>query len=169
VAFAKNKASFDEGLREALRYDSKVIIEEKVVGRELECAVLGNHTPIASIPGEVEPTKDFYSYESKYLDEKGAILHIPAQLTEEQVLRIQKLSIEVFKVLECRGMSRVDMFLTKDDNLVINEINTIPGFTNISMYPKLWELSGIPQQELISRLINLAIEEHTINNNLKLT
>jgi D-alanine-D-alanine ligase len=168
VAFAKNKTAFDEGLREALKYDSKVIIEEKVVGRELECAVLGNYDPIASIPGEVEPTKGFYSYESKYLDEKGAILHIPAILSEEEVSRIQSLSIEVFKLLECRGMSRVDMFMKPDGQLIINEINTIPGFTNISMYPKLWELSGIPQAELIKRLILLAIEEHQINNNLKL-
>ena len=168
VAFAKNKLEFDEGLREALTYDNKVIIEEKIVGRELECAVLGNHDPIASIPGEVEPTNEFYSYKSKYLDEKGAVLHIPAQLTPEQVSNIQKLAVEVFTLLECRGMSRVDMFMKADSQLIINEINTIPGFTDISMYPKLWELTGIPQQDLITKLVMLAIEEHNRTNNLKL-
>lgn len=168
VAYAKNKEQFDSGLKNALQYDHKVIIEEKVTGREIECAVLGNMNPKASVPGEVVAADGFYSYQSKYLDEKGATLHFPAQLNESQIQKIKDLSIEVFKLLECRGMSRVDMFLKGDDSLVVNEINTIPGFTDISMYPKLWELSGIPQKDLISKLIELAIEDHAAQNDLLL-
>ena len=168
VSHTKTEADFYKALEEALAFDPKVIIEEKIVGREIEVAVLGNETPIASIPGEIEPTTEFYSFESKYLDESGAILHIPAVLTEKQIKAIQKLAIETYTLLECRGMSRVDMFMTADDELIINEINTIPGFTNISMYPKLWEISGVPQLELITRLIELAIEEHSLQNKLRL-
>ncbi len=159
---------YQKAIEEALLYDDKLIIESKVIGREVECAVLGNQNPEASLPGEVVPREGFYSFENKYLDEKGAALHIPAELNEKQISQIQELSINTYKVLECRGMSRVDMFMTEEDELIINEINTIPGFTNISMYPKLWECSGLPQQDLITRLIELAIEEHGAQSKLKL-
>lgn len=169
VAYTETEEAFHKAVANGLRFDHKVIIEEKIVGREIECAVLGNDQPEASIPGEVVPRGGFYSYENKYLDEKGAELHIPAILSEEQVARVQELAINTFIHLECRGMTRVDMFMTADDQLIINEINTIPGFTNISMYPKLWEISGVPQKALISRLIELAQEEHHTLNKLQLS
>ena len=151
-----------------MQYDPKVIIEEKISGREIECAVLGNHKPIASIPGEVSVPGGFYSYENKYLNEKGAELFIPAELDKQQVKSVQRLALDTYTFLECRGMTRVDMFLLADNNLIVNEVNTIPGFTNISMYPKLWEKSGLPQSELITRLIELALEEHRLENELLL-
>jgi D-alanine-D-alanine ligase len=114
-----------------------------------------------SAPGEILPTHEFYSYEAKYLDEKGAKLFIPAQITPAQIVMAQKIAREVFELLECEGMARVDLFLDKETGeFYFNEINTIPGFTSISMYPKLWEYSGVPYQELLSRLIDLAIARH---------
>lgn len=169
VSYTTNAQEFHEALTSALKYDHKVIIEEKIVGREIECAVLGNDRPEASIPGEVKAKGGFYSYENKYLDEKGAELLIPADLTKEQIKRVQQLSLATYSQLECRGMTRVDMFLTENEELIINEVNTIPGFTNISMYPKLWEISGLPQQDLITKLIELAIEEHEKENQLDLS
>ena len=169
VSYSDNKASFEQGLNAALKYDPKVIIEEKIAGREIECAVLGNHNPQASIPGEIVPKKDFYSYESKYLDEKGAELLIPAPLSSEERDRVKALALKTYIALECRGMTRVDMFMTKSGQLIINEVNTIPGFTNISMYPKLWEASGLTQTKLMTKLIELAIEEHQTLNKLSLT
>lgn len=168
VSYCNSEVGYNGAIKEALLYDDKLIIESKVVGREVECAILGNQNPKASLPGEVVPREGFYSFENKYLDEKGAALHIPAKLSDEQISAIQELAIKTYKVLECRGMSRVDMFMTEQDELIINEINTIPGFTNISMYPKLWECTGLPQKELITRLIELAIEEHQAQSNLKL-
>jgi len=168
VSYSNDKESFFIALEKALQYDPKVIVEEKISGREIECAVLGNHKPIAATPGEIIPKEGFYSYENKYLDEKGAELAIPAELSEKQILAVQELAVKTYINLEGRGLSRVDMFLTADDKLIINEVNTIPGFTNISMYPKLWEVSGTPQSQLISRLIELAIEEHTKDNKLLL-
>ena len=167
VSHVKDEQSFVTALREALKYDTKVIIEEKITGREIECAVLGNASPRASIPGEIV-SKGFYSYDNKYVDKEGARLHIPADLTPEQVNAVQELALATYIGLECRGMTRVDMFLTEADELIINEVNTIPGFTDISMYPKLWEYSGLSQKELISELIELAIDEHQKQNKLKL-
>ncbi len=168
ISMAQNEKQFIQGLESAFLYDTKVLIEERINGRELECAVLGNHTPKTSLPGEVVPQDGFYSYENKYLNEKGASLHIPAELTKEELDRIQTLASKTFIALECRGLARVDMFLTPDDKLVINEVNTIPGFTNISMYPKLWELTGLNQRELITELIEYALDEHRQQNELKL-
>jgi D-alanine-D-alanine ligase len=169
VSKVKNEEEFKVAVQSAFQYDHKVVIEENIVGREVECAVLGNDAPMASIPGEILPNTDFYSYESKYIDEKGADLAIPAELTEEQVKRVQAAAIEAFKTLECEGLARVDFFLTENDELYVNEVNTLPGFTKISMYPKLWEISGIPYSELISRLIDLAIERHQHDAELKNT
>ena len=158
VSKIENEGEFDLSIEEAFKYDSKILLEESVKGRELECSVLGNENPIASVIGEVLPQKDFYSYEAKYIDSEGAKLEMPAKLEEETVKRIQDLAIKTFKVLACEGMARVDFFLTKDNQLVVNEINTIPGFTKVSMYPKLWEVSGIKYSELIDKLIQLALD-----------
>lgn len=169
VSFVKEEKEFIPAIEHALKFDKKVIVEERIIGREVECSVLGNDNPETSIPGEVVPNGGFYSYENKYVDDKGAVLIIPAELTESEVKSIQKLAIESYIALECRGMSRVDMFLRKDGTLIVNEINTIPGFTKISMYPKLWEHSGTSQKELITKLIQLAIEENESLNQLEYT
>lgn len=147
-------------VHEALKYDNKILIEENIVGREIECAVLGNETPLASIPGEIIPKDGFYSYEAKYLDEKGAALEIPAKLSADLVKRVQEISVRTYETLCLEGMSRVDMFVLDSGEIYINEVNTIPGFTGISMYPKLWEHSGLPLPELLDRLIELALERH---------
>ncbi|MEI6650859.1 MAG: D-alanine--D-alanine ligase [Candidatus Moraniibacteriota bacterium] len=167
VSKAVDEASFRAAVDEAFRYDTKIIVEEAIVGRELECAILGNELPIASLPGEVIPHAEFYSYEAKYIDADGAGLEIPARLDAETIKRIQDIAIRTFMTLECEGMSRVDCFLREDGEILVNEINTIPGFTSISMYPKLWEESGIGYSELIDRLIRLAIERHERNRKLR--
>ncbi|MFM2393189.1 MAG: hypothetical protein RLZZ546_1171, partial [Bacteroidota bacterium] len=166
VSFVNDKASYDAAVGKALKYDPKVVVEEKLVGREVECAVLGNESPKASAVGEVIPKSSFYTFENKYIDEGGAVLDIPAKLDEETVSRIQALAIETYRLLECEGMTRVDMFLTPKGDLYLNEVNTIPGFTKISMYPKLWEISGLPYTELISSLIEYAIESSVKRNQL---
>ncbi len=158
VSKVRNEEEFDRAVVEALRYDRKILAEGFIEGREIECSVLGNDDPIASVPGEVIATHDFYSYEAKYIDEHGAALEIPAQISEATTRRIQDLAIQVFTTLACEGLARVDFFLTPDDNVVVNEINTMPGFTAISMYPRLWEASGLTYGELINRLIELAME-----------
>ena len=141
----------------AFQYDTKIVIEEFIHGREIECAVLGNEEPAASVPGEIIPSHDFYSYDAKYLDENGASLEIPAKLDEQTKRRVQELAVKVFQVLCCEGLSRVDFFLRESGEVIVNEINTMPGFTKVSMYPKLWEASGVSYTELITRLIELAI------------
>lgn len=158
VSKVHSESEYRPAIERSFKYDRKLIIEQEIVGREIECAVLGNEAPEASLPGEVLITDEFYSYESKYIDEKGSTLEIPARLSNEVVTQVQELAIRTFTTLECTGLGRVDFFLTEKDKLVINEINTIPGFTKISMYPKLWEASGISYMELINRLIELALE-----------
>jgi D-alanine-D-alanine ligase len=160
VVRVSRAVDLSDAVNNALQYDSKILIEQEIIGRELECAVLGNDDPIASTVGEIVTDDGFYSYEKKYIDEDAAVLKIPAELEDSTLEQIKVLSIAAFRVLEIRGMARVDMFLAKDDNLYINEVNTIPGFTSISMYPKLWQASGILYKELIDRLIKLAFEEH---------
>ncbi|MCZ0702737.1 D-alanine-D-alanine ligase [Natronobacillus azotifigens] len=167
VSKVENEESFHAGLSEAFLFDHKVLVEEAVVGREIECAVLGNEHPIASLPGEILPQTDFYSYESKYIDETGAKLAAPAEMPEEQTSRVQAAAINVYQTLECEGMARVDFFMKEDGSLVVNEVNTIPGFTKISMYPRLWGISGISYPDLIDRLINLAFERYERNNQLQ--
>lgn len=162
-----NEEQYHQALDEAFSFDHKVIIEEFIEGREIECAVLGNENPKASIPGEISFTHSFYSYEAKYLDDKGYKIDIPAQITDEQITAVQKMAIDTFQTLECEGFARVDVFLTKDGRLLVNEINTIPGFTQISMYPKLWEASGIPYSELIDQLLQLAIERFEREKQIK--
>ena len=144
----------------AAGFDRKVLVERAVDGRELECSVLGNDHPRASVPGEIVPVHEFYDYAAKYLDE-GSELIIPARLTAAQTRRVQELAVGAFRAIDCSGMARVDFFLErKTGRIYVNEINTIPGFTSISMFPKLWEASGLPYPRLIDRLIELALERH---------
>ncbi|MDP2631100.1 MAG: D-alanine--D-alanine ligase [Candidatus Uhrbacteria bacterium] len=152
-----NKEDFDRAVKEAFTYDAKILIEEYIKGREIECSVLGDDDASASVPGEIISSHEFYSYDAKYLDENGARAEIPAQLSDDTTRRIQELATQTFKVLLCEGFGRVDFFLTENGDIFVNEINTIPGFTSISLYPKLWEASGISCTELVNRLIQLAL------------
>lgn len=163
----ETEAEFELAIKEAFLYDDKVLIEEAIIGREIECAILGNDEPIASVPGEILPQSGFYSYESKYIDESGAKLSAPAELTDEQTKKVQEEALRVFKTLDCEGMARVDFFMKPDGTLIVNEVNTVPGFTKISMYPRLWGLSGLPYPKLIDRLIELAFERHERKQQLK--
>ncbi len=150
-----------QALTTAAQYDRKLMVERAIVGREVECSVLGNDQPIASTVGEIIPGHEFYDYDAKYADESGTQLLIPAALTPEQIRTIQEIAVRAFKAIDCSGMARVDFFIqAKDGRVILNEINTIPGFTNVSMYPKLWEASGLPYPRLIDRLIELALERH---------
>ncbi len=168
VARAETADALETAIDAAFAYDVKILIESAVDGDEIECAVLGNDQPEASIVGRILPRAgDFYSYEAKYLDENGAILEIPADIPADVSDKVRALATHAFATLGCEGMSRVDMFLTKTGDIVINEINTIPGFTKISMYPKLWEASGLPYSKLITKLINLALERQARRASLK--
>ncbi len=162
------ESEYKKAIAEAFEFDLKVILEEYIEGREIECSVLGNSDPIASVVGEIRANQDFYSYEAKYINENGAILEIPAKIPHEVTKRAQELSTKTFKVLSCEGLGRVDMFLTKDYQILVNEINTIPGFTKISMYPKLWEASGVSYSELIDKLITLSLERFEKEKKLKM-
>lgn len=163
----KNKKDFQEAVKEAFQYDTKIVIEEFIPGRELECSVLGNQMPIASAVGEVIPHHEFYSYEAKYIDENGAALEIPAKINSKTAKSVQELAVKTFKTLSCEGLGRVDFFLKKNGDIIVNEINTIPGFTKISMYPRLWGASGISYTELINRLVELAIERFKREQKIK--
>ncbi len=163
----KDRQQFEDAVKDAFQYDNKILVEEYIQGREIECSVLGNENPIASVPGEILPQHEFYSYHAKYIDEHGAILEIPAQLPKTIMKKIQNLAIRTFKACCCEGMARVDFFLRGDEEVIVNELNTIPGFTKISMYPKLWEATGIPYTELIDRLIQLALERSGKEKKLK--
>jgi len=144
----------------ACEYGMKILVEQAVVAREIEVSVLGDFAPKESVPVEIVPHREFYDYTAKYLEE-GTQLVIPAELKPAQVTKIQELAVKAFQKLELSGMARVDFFLDKETSkLYLNEVNTIPGFTSISMYPKLWEASGIPFRELIDQLIELAFEMH---------
>ena len=172
VTRVKGQRGLAAALEDAFQYDRKVLIEAACEGREFECSVLGNDEPQASLPGEVtvEHGHDFYSYDSKYLDPQGASFKIPAVLPDEVSQRIRNFSIAAFKALSLRGMARVDLLATRDlTQIYVGEVNTIPGFTSISMYPKLWEVSGLPLPALIDRLIDLALEEHRDRAALKVT
>ena len=165
----EDQKQFKSAVKDAFRYDRKILIEEAIVGREIECSVLGNEHPVASMPGEVIPHHNFYSYEAKYIDENGAGLEIPAKLPKAITRRVQETAVRAYKALCCEGMGRVDAFVTEGGMVIINEINTIPGFTKISMYPKMWEASGVSYSELLDRLIALALDRHAKEKNLKTT
>lgn len=166
IAKAHNLKELEAAVKDAFRYDTKVMVEEYIKGREIECSVLGNDSPIASTPGEIMPTHEFYSYEAKYIDENGARLKIPADLNKTLTKKVQDLAVKTFLTLECSGFSRVDFFLTDKNELYVNEINTIPGFTKISMFPKLFGYSGIEYGKLLDKLIDLALEKKAEKNKL---
>lgn len=161
ISKVTSKKEFDTAIDYAFQYDQKVLIEQNINGREIECAILGNTIPKASPTGEVVTLGEehkFYSYEAKYIDEAGSKTVIPADLTTEMQTKIQSIALKTYKTLCCEGMARVDVFVTNDQKIWVNEVNTLPGFTDISMYPKLWETAGIQYSELISTLISLALE-----------
>ncbi len=158
VSKVKSKADFSKAINEALQYDSKILIEKFIQGRELECAVLGNAYPIASVPGELHATHEFYSYHAKYIDEASTTYSIPALISEHATQKIQALAIRAFQTIGCAGLARVDFFMQDNGDFYINEINTLPGFTSISMHPKMFAASGIEYADLLDRLIKLALE-----------
>lgn len=158
ITKAANREELRCGLDLAAELDRKIVVEPAITGREIECSVLGNDDPIASLPGEIKPNADFYSYESKYLDGLSELM-IPAKLSKDQILEVRRLSVAAFQAIECSGLARVDFFLEEgSERILLNEINTMPGFTSISMYPKLWEASGVSYADLIDRLLILAQE-----------
>src|SRR5215467_14660823 len=165
ISKARDRKELGPAIDEAAKFDRKIVIEEGVGGkknkaREVECSVLGNDTPIASIPGEIVPSAEFYDYTAKYLDE-GSQLIIPAKLTKSETKKIQELAIAGFRAVDCSGLARVDFLMDpKSRKIYLNEINTMPGFTSISMYPKLWAASGVSYPELIDRLIQLGLDRH---------
>lgn len=160
VAKAGDMLELAAGLTEAFKLDSKVLVEEFIDGHEVECAVLGNQRPVASTVGEIAPTQAFYTFDAKYKDESSK-LYIPAHITETQMETVRQNALRVYAALGCRGLSRVDFFVTHEDGeVVFNELNSIPGFTSISMYPKLFDYEGLHYPDLLDRLIELALEEH---------
>lgn len=160
VSKAKNREELIDAVNYAFRFDRKVIVEEFIDAREIEVSVLGNDEPIASVPGEIAPSNEFYDYKAKYIDGKSTMI-IPAELPEETVDAVREMAIRAFQAIDGSGLSRVDFFLRKEDNqLLINEVNTLPGFTPFSMYPLLWRETGVPYKELLSKLIHLALERH---------
>ncbi len=167
ISKAHDCAELKTALETAAAYDRKVIVERGIAGREFECSVLGNDEPVASVPCEILPSRDFYDYDDKYLLDKAETV-IPANLSPEQTAELQRLAVECYRAVECEGMARVDFLLENaTGQLYINEINTIPGFTSISMYPKMWEYSGLPMPRLIDRLIELAFERHEAKKRLR--
>jgi D-alanine-D-alanine ligase len=168
ISKARSDAEFDAAMELALQFDRKVVVEAGVPSaREIECAVLGNDEPEASLPGEVIPSREFYDYEAKYLDDTSQTV-IPAALTDAETADVRRMAIEAFKAVDGSGMARVDFFLARETGqLFVNEVNTIPGFTTISMYPKMWEASGLPYPQLLDRLIQLALERHSQKRQLR--
>jgi len=172
ISKCKNRAELEAGLNEAAQYDRRIVVEQGVNVRELEVAVLGNENPAASVVGEIRPRRDFYDYTAKYLaapdSDDYSELIIPAELDAATAVTVQNLAIRAYKAIDCAGMGRVDLLLDTDTGaLYLNEINTIPGFTRISMYPKLWEASGLPYPQLLDKLIELALERHAEKANTK--
>lgn len=166
----KSEKEFQQKINDSFLYDHKVLAEEYIKGREIECSVIGlNQHPRASLPGELIIKHEYYSYEAKYIDAHGAEIVIPAKLSDSQTKEIQNLAIKTFKTLGCDGLARVDFFLKENGSIYVNEINTLPGFTQISMYPKMWQASGIEYKDLITSLINFAFEKHIIDEQLKHT
>jgi len=168
ITKCNNRSDLQEGLFEAAAYDRRVLIQQGVKNaREIEVSVLGNDDPQASVPGEVEPSREFYSYESKYVDGTSGLL-IPAPLSPELTEMVREFAVRAYKAIDCAGMARVDFLLEEDTRtLYLNEVNTIPGFTEISMYPKLWEASGLPYPKLVDRLIELALERKAERDRIK--
>ena len=166
ISKAKNKQELEKGIEEAQKYDRKIIVEKGIdPAREVEVSVLGNNDPKASVAGEVKPSNEFYDYDAKYVDGKSDLI-IPADIPDKVMKKIQDLAVKTFKAVDGAGMARVDFLLTPENKIYLNELNTIPGFTAISMYTKLWEASGVPYAELLDKLIDLALERHEEKNKL---
>ena len=164
----KSAEEFSTKLKDAFQFDHKVLAEEFVQGREIECSVMGhNRAPEASLPGEIIPQHDFYSYEAKYLDDNGALLKIPAEVHGEALTKLQTLAKKTYQVMGCDGLTRVDFFLKANGDFYVNEINTLPGFTKISMYPKMWEATGLSYKDLITKLIKVGFEKYQEEKSLK--
>ena len=158
VVRVENAQQFEEGIEQAFAYDDVLLIETAIEGREIELSVLGNESTVASLPGEIICQQGFYSYQAKYIDAAAARVQTPATLTPEQVAALQQIAVTTYQVLQCSGLARVDCFLTADNRIYVNEVNTLPGFTDISMYPKNWQASGVDNQSLLTRLIDLALQ-----------
>ena len=169
VSKVRNEKEFYAALDTAFKFDSKLLVEAAVIGREIEVAVMGNEHPVASIPGEIIPGEEFYSYDDKYASTSASVSKIPADIPKKVGQEIQKIAVKAYETLTLEGMTRVDFFYTNDGKMLINEVNTLPGFTSISMYPKLWEASGVPFTELVTKLIELAIARHMRENALTTT
>lgn len=162
ISKAHNREELEKGLEEALKFDRKVLVEEAINAREVEVAVLGNDEPTAATPGEIVPANEFYDYEAKYSNAESKLL-IPAALSESRLEEVRQEAVKIYKILDCAGLSRVDFLVDKDtEEVYLNEVNTIPGFTKISMYPKMWQADGKAYGDLISELIELAIERNNI-------
>jgi len=169
ISKVHTSAELEPALRLAAEFDRKIVVERAIEGRELECAVLGNDDPVASLPCEILPSKEFYDYEDKYLLDK-AQFRLPAELSEEHTAELRRLAVECYRAVGCEGMARVDFLLeAATGKLYLNEINTIPGFTSISMYPKMWEQSGLSFSALVDRLIELALERHAAKKATRFT
>jgi len=166
ITKARSEDELRAGIELAFQHDEKVLVEEFVRGVEVECSVLGNEKPVASIPGEIVANSDWYDYSAKY-DEGGMQLVIPPRVSQEAIERVQEVSVEAFRVTDCEGMARADCFVREDGEVLVNELNTIPGFTATSVYAKLFEASGIPYDELLERLVQLALERHERRSKLK--
>ncbi|HFZ8993942.1 TPA: D-alanine--D-alanine ligase [Citrobacter freundii] len=169
VSKVTSEAEYAKAVALAFEFDHKVVVEQGIKGCEIECAVLGNDYPQASTCGEIVLNSDFYAYDTKYIDDNGAKVVVPAEIPAEINDKIRAIAVQAYQTLGCAGMARVDVFLTAQNEVVINEINTLPGFTNISMYPKLWQASGLGYTDLITRLIELALERHEADNALKVS
>ncbi|MGW8121865.1 D-alanine--D-alanine ligase family protein [Roseivirga echinicomitans] len=163
-----SKTEFESALKDALTYDSKVLIEQNINGREIEVAVMGNEKPQASLPGEIVNTSGFYDFESKYVSKDASSIHIPAKLKEDEIIELRETAKKAYTTLGCEGLARVDFFISSDGTIMINEINTLPGFTPISMYPKMWEATGVGYSELIELLIQFGLERFEREQQLKI-
>ncbi|MGG1680240.1 D-alanine--D-alanine ligase [Neobacillus sp. NRS-1170] len=168
ISKCRNRTELEAAFVEAFQFDRKVIIEEGVIAREIEVGVLGNDEPEVSVAGEIVPKTDFYDYKAKYEDGDTALI-IPADITDEEYAEIKEMAIGAFKALDCSGLVRADFFLTKEGKVLINEVNTMPGFTPFSMFPLLWKHTGVEYPQLIERLVNLAEERHAEKQNIKYT
>lgn len=170
ISKAVNGDGLKSSLEFAAEYDKKILVEKFIPNREIECSVIGNEEPKASLPGEILPSREFYDYEAKYLDGGKSKLLLPAPLASKETEKIRSLAVKAYKALDCSGMARVDFLLNKVTGIIyVNEINTIPGFTKISMFPKMWDITGITYKDLLNELIQLALEQHELKNSLKMT
>lgn len=160
ITRARSREDLPSAFEAAFAYDDKAVVEQAVIGREVECSVLGNEQPEASIVGEIVPDRDFYDYDSKYDSASTTALYIPAPITDMVASEVRGLALRMYRVMGCEGYARVDFFLTPGDKVIANEVNTIPGFTSISMYPKLWEASGLDYTPLLTRILELALDRH---------